>query len=167
MLSPTSDNLTISLLPFPDCFHLVLLLFSSNRRLIRFTVVSIASSTGTTCDKKIFICAIANGRFFGGGMMVAPEADIKDGLLEAVYFEDIGFLQAAFSLSGQIRSGTHIKNNSNISAEHITSITAKCVVEGETLPLEADGEVVDGDLPATFSVLPAKVSLIVPAAMLA
>ena len=38
----------------------------------------------------IFNVASANGRFFGGGMKIAPEADPSDGQLDVVVLGDLG-----------------------------------------------------------------------------
>ena len=53
------------------------------------------------------LAAIANGRFFGGGMMVAPEAQLDDGLFDVVVFEKMGLLEF-LRLSNTIYSGRHI-----------------------------------------------------------
>ena len=50
---------------------------------------------------------VANGRYFGGGMCVAPTADLGDGLFDVVLFGDLPRLR---SLTGirRIYAGSHI-----------------------------------------------------------
>ncbi len=51
--------------------------------------------------------AIANGRYFGGGMMVAPDASVDDGALDVVAIGDLTRL-AVVGLTSHIYRGTHI-----------------------------------------------------------
>lgn len=54
----------------------------------------------------IFNVAIANGRFFGGGMMIAPDADPSDGKFDVVALGDLTRVEA-MGLSRAIYSGSH------------------------------------------------------------
>ena len=54
-----------------------------------------------------FNVAIANGRFFGGGMMIAPHADPGDGRLEVVAIGDVS-RAGALALSTKIYRGAHL-----------------------------------------------------------
>lgn len=48
---------------------------------MRFTV------DGHTEERDVLICSIANGRYFGGGIAICPEATADDGLLDLVIAE--------------------------------------------------------------------------------
>lgn len=48
---------------------------------VRFT------ADGHTEEREVLICSIANGRFFGGGIAICPEASADDGLLDLVIAE--------------------------------------------------------------------------------
>lgn len=48
---------------------------------VRFT------ADGITEERDVLICSIANGRFFGGGIAICPEAAADDGLLDLVVVE--------------------------------------------------------------------------------
>lgn len=48
---------------------------------VRFTV------DGHTEEREVLICSIANGRYFGGGIAICPEASADDGLLDLVIAE--------------------------------------------------------------------------------
>jgi diacylglycerol kinase family enzyme len=105
---------------------------------------------------RVTTLAVANGRYFGGGMMVAPEAKLDDGLLHVTIWS--GFTLADFVLkSGAMYDGSHTK------LKGTTTRTARSVrLEpggSEPVGLEVDGERL-GRLPATFTVLPGALRLV-------
>ena len=70
---------------------------------------ALRSTAGPPRDGKIYTVAVANGRFFGGGMKVAPEARLDDGLFDVVTLGDFSF--ADLVLRGlDIYSGKHVTN---------------------------------------------------------
>ncbi len=95
-----------------------------------------------------FNVAVANGRYFGGGMMIAPEADPSDGRFDVVCIGDLSKLDAV-GLSSKIYRGTHL------SAPGVLSTAGK-VIEAEPLHpwaqvlLDVDGEQ-PGRLPASLT----------------
>ncbi|MFN8096301.1 MAG: diacylglycerol kinase family protein [Vicinamibacteria bacterium] len=52
---------------------------------------------------------VANARVFGGGFQVAPAADVEDGLLDAVSFENMGLGSRVSALVRLLR-GTHLRH---------------------------------------------------------
>jgi len=100
--------------------------------------------------------AIANGRYFGGGMMVAPEAKLSDGLFHVTIWR--GFTLADFALkSGSMYDGSHIKLKGT---QTRTARTVRLEAAGsEPIGVEVDGERI-GRLPATFTVLPGALHLV-------
>lgn len=48
---------------------------------VRFT------ADGHTEEREVLICSVANGRFFGGGIAICPDATADDGLLDLVVVE--------------------------------------------------------------------------------
>ncbi len=48
---------------------------------VRFT------ADGHTEEREVLICSVANGRFFGGGIAICPDASADDGLLDLVVVE--------------------------------------------------------------------------------
>src|SRR5690606_10448615 len=58
--------------------------------------------------RPILNVAVANGRYFGGGMHIAPAADPSDGLLELVAITDRTKLQSV-ALAPHVYRGTHIR----------------------------------------------------------
>jgi len=102
---------------------------------------------------------IANARYFGGGMMIAPEAKIDDGFFDVINIGDIGTLKILANAYSLYR-GTHI------SLPEVKSMRAKRVeirsADGFDLHLETDGEL-PGKLPATFEIIPKALRVRVPA----
>ena len=105
---------------------------------------------------KIVNVAVANGRFFGGGMQIAARAELDDGLFDIVSAESmsvprqVALLPALYRGAVEGRAGVHCSRGQIVHAETLDS----------TVPvyLDVDGEPL-GKLPATFSVLPGAVLL--------
>jgi diacylglycerol kinase (ATP) len=96
------------------------------------------------------IGAVANGRVFGKGMKIAPQALLDDGLFDFVYVKGMKFLE--FCANGwKLMNGTHL-GHPKIFLVRGRRIEAE-PEEGETVLIELDGEQL-GTLPATFEVIP-------------
>lgn len=102
------------------------------------------------------LVAVANGRFFGGGMMVAPAAALDDGLLDVVVIGDLSKVQF-LGLSRYIYSGGHVGRPGIVTGRgREVMVTAG----GEAL-IDLDGEQV-GCLPMTARVLAGAIRVLVP-----
>ena len=99
------------------------------------------------------VTAVANGRWFGGGMRIAPEALLDDGLLDVVVVGDVGALTLVRRLPLVYR-GEHLRMP-EVQVLRGRVVTARPTGAGP-VPLDLDGES-PGYLPATFSVVPAAV----------
>jgi diacylglycerol kinase family enzyme len=99
---------------------------------------------------------VANSRAYGGGMFVAPGAELDDGLLDVVLTAHTGKLRFLRSLP-QVFKGTQIEN------EEITVLrgTSVQVSADEDFAIYADGEHL-ADLPAELHVLPRALRVIAP-----
>jgi len=97
---------------------------------------------------------IANGQYFGGGMWVAPEARLNDGIFEVVVVGDVSKIDVLTNVSRLYR-GTL--------AEHpkVTTFQARTIAlaSEEEVLIDLDGELV-GRLPARIQILPQKLSVI-------
>jgi len=114
-------------------------------------------------EVKLYLLCVGNGQFFGGGMRVVPEARLNSGQFEVVVFEDVSFFQALMKLNSQVRTGSHIDRNNNISSCLGKKIKAEPKNSEDKVYIEADGEAC-GLLPATFENLPASITIIAPKA---
>ena len=103
---------------------------------------------------------VANSRFFGGGMMIAPDAKLNDGLLDIVNIGDISTAKILLNAYTLYR-GTHQR------LDEVKSMTAGRIEVSAADPsdeilLETDGEM-PGKLPATFEIVPNAIRVRVPA----
>jgi YegS/Rv2252/BmrU family lipid kinase len=93
---------------------------------------------------------VANARYFGGGMKIAPGAELTDGLFDAVAVGPMGAL-SILANSYRLYLGTHLGMTE---VGHALCARASLRAEGaEKVLLEVDGELV-GSLPASFEILP-------------
>jgi diacylglycerol kinase (ATP) len=105
--------------------------------------------------------AVANGRFFGGAMKIAPNAEVDDGLFDVVAMGD-------FTFKDLIRSGARVYRGTHLSMDKVTTRRAR-IVEAEavdpsaTVELDVDGEC-PGKLPARFEIVPSALWMVVPGA---
>ncbi|MFL5870278.1 MAG: diacylglycerol/lipid kinase family protein [Solirubrobacterales bacterium] len=111
---------------------------------------------GTRREFMGFSVAAANSKAYGGGMFVAPDAELDDGLLDVVTVADVSKLRALRGMP-KVFKGTHIDD------EYVR------VERAAELRIEADrpfGVYADGDhladLPATVRLLPRALRVIAP-----
>jgi YegS/Rv2252/BmrU family lipid kinase len=103
-----------------------------------------------------YTVAAANSKAYGGGMLMAPDASLEDGLLDVVIVADVSKLRF-LCLLPTVFTGKHVGQ------------PMVCVLRGREVEISADRPFTmyaDGDpiaeLPATVTVLPAAVRTIVP-----
>ena len=104
---------------------------------------------------RVLDVAVANGGYLGGGMHIAPEADLGDGLLDVVIVGDMGKLEFLKEFP-TVYKGTHI-NHPKVTMKKGTDIT---IESPEPTMVYADGELL-GECPASFRVVPGALSLVV------
>ncbi|UCG13281.1 MAG: diacylglycerol kinase family lipid kinase [Deltaproteobacteria bacterium] len=97
----------------------------------------------------------ANGRFFGGGMRVAPHAKLDDGQLDLVVI-------GAVKLRHFFRWGLRFYRGNHLNLPPVRYLRASTVgaFSQRPVPVEADGETV-GLLPVTFTILPRAIRVLV------
>lgn len=101
--------------------------------------------------------AVANGRFFGGGMKVAPEAFMDDGVFDVTVLGGMSRVEM-LSLARTIYRGLHV-NEPKVVTRRGRVVTAR---SDEEVPLDVDGEAL-GFLPARFEVVPQAIQVLTPA----
>jgi diacylglycerol kinase (ATP) len=122
----------------------------------RFQDVRITVDEGEPVEARVALVAAANGKFFGAGMMVAPDAALDDGQL------DIVILRAASKL-GLIRDirllyGGQHRNHPAITILRGRRVTVEPLAGTSRVLVEADGES-PGCIPATFEIVPKALTL--------
>jgi diacylglycerol kinase (ATP) len=100
--------------------------------------------------------AVGNGRFYGGGMVVAPGSGIDDRSLD-IYAIKLGRRRDLFGVARYLKSGDFVRNES---VDHFR--TRRVLLETEPeLPVNVDGELVPRT-PEEFSVAANALHVIVP-----
>ncbi len=99
---------------------------------------------------------VANGQFFGGGMWIAPEAKIDDGLFDVVILGDLSKLELV-GLSKKIYKGAHL-DHPKVKFLRGRRIEATC---SEQALIDMDGEQ-PGRLPITLEVIPRVLKVYAP-----
>ncbi len=107
-------------------------------------------------EAPIFNVAIANGRYFGGGMMIAPDADPSDGLLDVVALADMSKLESAL-LSQHIYQGKHL-GREGVSVARGKRVEAEPLAKGTEVLVDMDGET-PGRLPLRAELAPGALRL--------
>lgn len=94
---------------------------------------------------------IANARFFGGGMKIAPEAKLADGKFDVITIGDLGPLKILTN-APRLYLGAHL-GLPDVRHELARKVVARPAVKGAEVRLEVDGELT-GRLPAAFQIVP-------------
>jgi len=103
-----------------------------------------------------YTVAAANNRAYGGGMFVAPDAELDDGELDIVTLAEVGKLRFLGNLP-KVFKGTHVDEDEVrvFRASHLELSASR------PLAVYADGEHLT-DLPASLRLLPRALSVLAP-----
>jgi len=104
---------------------------------------------------RVLTVSVANGNYCGGGMRIAPDAELDDKLLDMVVIGDMGKLEILKEFP-TIYKGTHV-NHPKVSVKKVTDIR---IESAKPMLVYADGEML-GECPVAFRVVPAALSLVV------
>jgi diacylglycerol kinase (ATP) len=94
---------------------------------------------------------IANARYFGGGMKIAPDAKLTDGKFDVVSVGDLSALKL-FTSAPRVYFGLHL-SMPEVSHTLARKVTVRPADPAKGVALEVDGEL-PGRLPATFQIIP-------------
>jgi diacylglycerol kinase (ATP) len=114
---------------------------------------------GTVLDGPAWLAAVGNGRYYAGGMLIVPAAEIDDGALDVCVIGDVSRLELLVRFPRVFR-GTHT------ALAAVRTARGRVVdvgVLGDATPLEiwASGERV-GPLPARVEAIAGAVRVLVP-----
>jgi YegS/Rv2252/BmrU family lipid kinase len=111
---------------------------------------------GQPHDVRGWSVAVANSKAYGGGMFIAPHAEVDDGLLDVVLVSESSKLTFLRDLP-KVFKGAHIRN------PRVQMLSGKTVELSADRPftIYADGDPI-GELPATVSISPASLKVLVP-----
>ena len=94
---------------------------------------------------------IANARYFGGGMKIAPDAKLTDGKFDVISIGDLGAARILAN-APRLYLGAHL-GMEQVGHALATKIVARPIDSDQRIEIEVDGEI-PGQLPATFQILP-------------
>jgi YegS/Rv2252/BmrU family lipid kinase len=117
--------------------------------------VTVTFDGGAAETMPVTTLSVCNGRFFGGGMKVAPRADPFDGKFDITIWSGFGVKDFLFKMS-MIRDGRHV-DMAGVRTRTCTRIEATS--DREVL-IDCDGEQ-PGRLPCAMKILPSAIRLCV------
>lgn len=102
---------------------------------------------GETMSVRALMCSVANATSYGGGLKVAPDAEIDDGLFDICLLREAGRMEFILAFP-RVFKGTHITH------PRVTMLRGKSIhiASDRPLPLLIDGEVI-GTTPVEFSLV--------------
>ena len=110
---------------------------------------------GEVSERKVCTVLVSNGKYGGGGMLAAPDAELTDGLLDVLIIGDLSKPDLLWSLP-RVYKGTHL-THPKVTMKRAKEIEIQST---EAVSLQVDGELL-GELPARFYVLPAALNVAV------
>jgi len=111
---------------------------------------------GTARQAKVWFVAIANARYFGGGLMIAPQADLYDDLFDVCIVKEITKFEL-LKMIPKVFKGEHVHHPA-VELHRATHVRVSSPVQ---LAVQADGEVL-GKLPQEFKIAPFKQKVFLP-----
>lgn len=116
---------------------------------------------GELLDTRALLCAVANAKSYGGGMQVAPDASLDDGLFDICVIQDATKMEFVRAFPSVFR-GAHV-HHPRVVMRRARRVEIWC---DRDWPVLVDGELV-GTPPITFEVVPHAVDVIVSKSTLA
>ncbi|MBO8126291.1 MAG: diacylglycerol kinase family lipid kinase [Firmicutes bacterium] len=137
-------------------------IYSVLRCLLTFRPVDIRLSLdGKVRELDTLLVVVANGRYFGGGMYVAPTAEVDDGFFDVVVVEHL-------SVPAFLRAFPSVFQGKHLSHPRIKVYRARQVrvepVHEQDVPAQAEGNFI-GYAPKEFRIVPGAQEVIVPKAV--
>lgn len=110
---------------------------------------------GESLSMDLYNVVIGNGRFVAGGLPIAPDADLGDGLLDVILIPRRSVPEMAL-LAAEIVLGKHLSSNAIIFRRAKTI----AVRSRPGMWFNVDGELV-GNAPAAFQIMPRAINVVV------
>jgi diacylglycerol kinase (ATP) len=117
------------------------------KHLADYKSVEVSLIVDNACvEQKVMFVDVANGKYVGAGMTIAPHAEVDDGLFDVIIFGDLGKIESLIKLPTLYR-GTHLKNKriGFLRGEHVE------LHSEEPLSIHVEGEYI-GQTPAVFDI---------------
>lgn len=136
-------------------------LIATLRGILRHRAEPVRLSVDGVCvhEGPLRLAAVANGRYFGGGMAVAPTAELDDGMFDVVWVPGVSRPKLVAKLSLFYR-GRHLEEPG---IGHRLGRVVEMEPLAGSVPIEVDGEPV-GVLPVRIEILPNALTFVGPVA---
>jgi diacylglycerol kinase (ATP) len=109
----------------------------------------------TIYDGKTGVIVVGNGGYFGGGVKVAPDAKIDDGLLEIILAKDLKKMDLVLNLTNMYK-GTHLKHPQ---VERMIGRKVE-ILSKDDIRFEMDGETPGHGSSMLFEIMPDAITLL-------
>ena len=120
----------------------------------------LAFDDGTVIDEDLFLVAVGNARYCGGGFNSAPHASMSDGLIDVCVIRPIKGLKV-LNLLTKYRKGTHVDHPSAAPYVIYKKCKSLALTTAEPMMVSTDGELMNFDR-LDFEIVPNAVSFSVP-----
>lgn len=110
-----------------------------------------------TCNKEVLLLAVANGKFYGGGIPIAPNASVNDARADIYLVKDLKLLKILWVLPKLFRAKHH-------EIKELETYRARAIkIESDNLfKLNIDGEIVLTNQ-VEMQVIPQAIQVVIPA----
>ncbi|HYP50826.1 MAG TPA: diacylglycerol kinase family protein [Pyrinomonadaceae bacterium] len=125
---------------------------------MKYTRALVTLDEGREREVSIVNFCVANARYFGGGMKIAPDAKLDDGLFDVVMIGEISSAKILAN-SYKLYAGTH-SDVAEVHHAHAQKVVIKPIAD-EKIRFETDGEL-PGFLPAVFEIAPRALKIRIP-----
>lgn len=118
------------------------------KHLSEYTSMKVSLTVDDICvDQEVMFVDVANGKYVGAGMTIAPLAEVDDGLFDVIVIGDFGKIESLIRLP-TLYKGTHLANSKVgfFRGRHVE------LRSDEPLSIHVEGEYI-GQTPATFDIL--------------
>jgi len=112
---------------------------------------------GLRIEREVRSVVVANGRYFGGGMHIAPGAELDDGRFDVVIVGETGRTRALTAAPSLYR-GHHITRR-EVEVHRARVVQVSC--DGAPMLFDVEGEQI-GTTPATLTCMSGAISLCAP-----
>lgn len=107
--------------------------------------------------REVLLVSFANGKYFGSGLCIAPDASLTDGRVSVTIVGKVSVVTFLKNLN-RLKKGLHIKHR-EVSYHSLSSCTINPI--SGRIPMEFDGEVT-GNLPLKLTVIPNGIQVLSP-----
>lgn len=112
---------------------------------------------GATMEKDILLVAVANGKYYGGGMQPTPSAEIDDGFLDICLIEYVGRMKIMKFLPKFIKGNHAVLKEVSFHRCNNLSIFSKNRI---TMNIDGETGIIEGKV--DFGIIPGGIKVVLP-----